>query len=149
MTEFTYGPVELHLVGLPADRPDPGIVAALVESIDAGIVRLLDFIVVTKSDDGEVTVTEVADDPDAFGFAGIELAEVGIAGDEDIAELSDLIPPGGSAAIVALELLWARRLVDNFAASGSFVLRSERIPAPVVNEVLALSEAAQEGETQS
>lgn len=149
MTEFTYGPVELHLVGLPADRPDPGIVAAIVDAVDAGVVRLLDFIVVSKSADGEVTVTEVADDPDGFGFGGIELAEVGIAGDEDIAELADLIPPGGHAGIVAFELAWARTLVERFAASGGFVLRSERIPAPVVNEILALSEAAQQGEDLS
>lgn len=145
MATFEYGPVELHLIGFDGDRPDPRIISAIVELIDEGIVRLLDFIIVSKSADGEITATEIEDETDRYGFGGVELAEVGIAGDEDIEELAEMIPPGASAAIVAFELVWAKRLAENFAASGSVMLRSERIPAPIVN---ALVEAAQEEEAQ-
>ncbi|WP_375386443.1 DUF6325 family protein [uncultured Microbacterium sp.] len=143
MAEFEYGPVELHLVGFEGDRPAPGVIAAIVELIEAGAVRLLDFIIVSKTKDGEVTAVEIEDDSDRYGFGTVELAELGIAGEEDIEELAEMIPPGASAAIVAYELVWAKRLAESLATSGGFVIRSERIPAPVVN---ALVEAAQEEE---
>lgn len=139
MPEFEYGPVELHLIGFEGDRPDPSVIEAIVDLIQAGIVRLLDFTIVSKSEDGEVTVTEIEDETEEYGFGGVELAEIGLAGDEDIDELAEHIAPGSSAALVALELVWARRLAERFAASGSVILRSERIPAPIVNEVLALA----------
>lgn len=138
MTEFEYGPVELHLIGFEGDRPDPAVVEAIVDLIQAGIVRLLDFTIVSKSADGEVTVTEIEDETEEYGFGGVELAEIGITGDEDIEEFAEHIAPGASAALIALELVWARRLAESVAASGSVILRSERIPATIVNEVLAL-----------
>jgi hypothetical protein len=39
-----------------------------------------------------------------------------------------------------LELVYARRLAEQVAQSGGVVLRTERIPAPVVNAVLEAAE---------
>lgn len=141
---FEYGPVEINLVGFEGDRPDPQVISALLELIENGTIRLLDLIVVSKAEDGSITATEVADDEDSFGLGDLELAEIGIAGDEDIEELAELIAPGSSAAVVAYELVWAKRLAEKFAASGGTFLRSDRIPAPIVN---ALLEATQEEES--
>ena len=138
-----YGPVELYLVGIEGDRPDPGTVGALVDLVNSGLVRLLDFVLVSKDDDGDVSVIEV-EDTDALGFGGVQLAAVGITGDDDIVELAELIPPGTSAVVVAFELLYLRALSERLAASGGVVLSAERIPAPVVNAVFDLVEA--EGE---
>ena len=33
MAHFTYGPVELHLVGFAGERPDPAVVRALMELV--------------------------------------------------------------------------------------------------------------------
>ena len=134
MATFEYGPVELYLVGFEGEAPDRGTIAALAELVDSGIVRVLDFVLISKGDDGSLTVIEVEDED-----FPLDLHEVGIAGDEDIAELAELVPPGASAAIVAMELVYARRLAENLAASGAVVLSAERIPAPIVNEVLALA----------
>lgn len=133
MAQFTFGPVEFYLVGLEGDRPSPGVVGALTELLDAGLVRLLDFVVIAKADDGAVTVTEIEDETEAYGFGTVELAAIGIAGEEDIEEFAALIEPGTAAALVALELSWAKRLAEKVAASGAEVLAVERIPAPVVN----------------
>jgi uncharacterized membrane protein len=139
MTEFAFGPVELYLVGFEGDRPSPGVMSALLDLMDGGLVRLLDFVIVSKSDAGEVTVIEVEGDED-YGFGDVELIATGITGDEDIDELAELIPPGGSAALVALEMAYARTLAERLADSGGVVLRSERIPAPIVNAVLEAAE---------
>jgi hypothetical protein len=108
----------------------------LAEVLDAGLVRLLDLVLMSRDDDGNLTVVEIEEETDDYGFGGVELAAVGIVGDEDIAELSELVEPGTSAVLVALELAWARRLSEKLAASGGQLLSVERIPAPVVNALI-------------
>ncbi|MDZ8200856.1 DUF6325 family protein [Microbacterium sp. SSW1-59] len=139
MPEFRYGPVELYLVGFEGERPDAGTMAALSDLLENGLMRLLDLVLISKSGDGDITVAEI----EADEFA-LELHEVGIAGEEDIAELAELVPPGGSAMLVALELSYARELAQRVSASGAVVLSAERIPAPIVNAVMDLADEAGE-----
>jgi len=143
MAEFRYGPVELFLLGLEGERPDPAFVSSLVELVGSGIVRILDFVLVSKSESGEVSIVEIEEDSQDFG--ALELVLSGITGDEDIAALGELVPAGGSAAVVALELVYARKLAESLAASGGVVLSSERIPAPIVNALVDTIEES-EGE---
>lgn len=140
MAEFEFGPVELHLVGFEGERPSPGVMGALLDLVGQGIVRLLDFVIISKSEDGEITVTEIEAEAEAYGIVDVEIVAAGIAGDEDIDEFAELIAPGTSAALVAFELVYARALAEQLAASGGIVLRSERIPAPIVNAVLEAAE---------
>lgn len=142
MTNFRYGPVELHLVGFEGERPDPRTLAALNELLDSGLVRLLDFIILSKAEDGTVSIVEVEEGEE--GFDELELLSAGIVGEEDVEDFAEQIPPGSSAALIALELAFARTLAENLAAGGGVVLRSERVPAPIVNALLDLVE--QEGE---
>ncbi|HWI31244.1 MAG TPA: DUF6325 family protein [Microbacterium sp.] len=140
MAEFRFGPVELYLIGFEGDRLSPGVVSALTDLVESGVIRLLDLVIVSKGDDGEVTVTEVVDESDEYGFGSVEFHAQGVAGGEDIDEFADLIPPGTSAALIAFELAFARQLVSRFAESGGIVLRAERIPAPIVNAVIDAAE---------
>lgn len=133
MAQFTFGPVEFYLVGLDGDRPSPAVISALTELIDAGLVRLLDFVLISKSVDGDVTVTEVEEQAAEFGLGDVDLDAIGITGDEDIEEFAAHLEPSTTAALVALEMAWAKRLAEKVAASGAEVLAVERIPAPVVN----------------
>lgn len=107
MVEFRYGPVEIYLVGLEGERPDPAVVGALTEMLEGGLIRLLDVVIISKDDDGQITVTEIEDQTEEYGFGGVELAAVGIAADDDIEELAQLVPAGSSAAIVAITALHA------------------------------------------
>ncbi|BDV32188.1 DUF6325 family protein [Microbacterium terricola] len=145
MAEFRYGPVELYLVGFEGDRPDPGVIAALNKQVSGGHVRLLDFVLVSKSEDGEVTIIEVDDDEEEYGL-DLVVDAVGITGEEDIADLADVVPPGGSALVVALELVYQRALAESVVASGGVLLSYERIPAPVVNAIADAAES--EGEQE-
>lgn len=140
MTEFEYGPVELYVVGFAGDRPDDATLEAIGELIEGGEIRLLDLLVVSRHEDGGVFVTEFDDVSDEYGFGTVELEAVGLVADDDAKELAQGIPPGTSGAILAIELLWAKRLASRFAASGGVVLQTERIPAPVVNAALAEAE---------
>ena len=140
MTEFEYGPVDLYLVGFEGDRPGPGVLEAIAELIEGGEIRLLDLLIISRTNDGEVSVVEFDDVSDEYGFGTVELEAVGLVADDDALELAQGIPPGMSGALLAVELLWAKRLASRFAESGGMVLQTERIPAPVVNAALAEAE---------
>ncbi|KUG51634.1 hypothetical protein AVL62_10015 [Serinicoccus chungangensis] len=136
MSPFTYGPVELHLVGFGTGDPDPQAVGALRELVDSSLLRLLDLVVVSRSESGELTTQEPGEGPQDWGLGDLEPAETGLTGDEDIEELAASLEPGTSGLVVAFELVYARTLAQRLAAAGGSVLRTERIPAPVVNELL-------------
>jgi hypothetical protein len=137
MTEFRYGPVELILVGFEGERPGPEIVDAFRDVIDAGAVRLLDLLFVTRSPEGELTVLELDEAGDSIGLGAVALEATGLASIEDVEELASEIPAGSSAALLVVELTWAKALASKLAAGRGSVISTERIPAPVVNEVLA------------
>lgn len=137
MAEFEYGPVDIYVLSFQGDRPDDATLSALGELMVGDEIRLLDLLIVARSEDGEVTVREFEEFRDDYGFTVVELEASGVIGDEDIDELGEQIPPGTAGAIMAIELLFAKKLASAFAASGGEVLQVERIPAAVVNEVFA------------
>jgi hypothetical protein len=134
VAQFTFGPVEFYLLGLEGEKPSPELLGELRSLIESGTLRLLDFVIVSKSQEGDVTVTEV--DAETIGLGGIEVYASGLAGDEDVDELAPLVEPGKAAALVVIELAWAKRLAEAAAATGAEVLSVERIPAPVVNALV-------------
>lgn len=144
MIDFRFGPAEIYLVGFEGARPDPETFRALSDLVASGVVRVLDFVLLTKSADGVVEVLELEDDEDGFGLGDFQPLVAGLAGEEDVDEVAADVPSGGSAALVVLELTYARSLAQELAAAGGRVLRSERVPAPVVNAITDLID--QEGE---
>lgn len=136
MNDFRFGPAEFYLVGFEGTRPDPNTFRALSDLIESGVVRLLDFVVLAKAESGEVEVLELEADGEALGLGHFEPIAAGLAGEEDLDVLASEVAPGQSAAIVVLELTYARALAQNLAAAGGQVLRSERVPAPVVNAMM-------------
>lgn len=136
MPTHRYGPVEIHLVAFEGPRPSTEVLDALNAQAESGLVRVLDLVLVSRAEDGSVTADEFeSDDADV-----LPLESAGLIGTEDVSDFADLVPPGSSAALVALELLFAKMLADALAESGAEVVASERIPAPVVNALAELVE---------
>ena len=136
MVEFRYGPVEILLISFDGDRPGAALGRALRELIEEKTISLLDLLFVARSADGELRIVEVEDLPQKAELPDLQLGELGLAGLEDVEELAAELPPGTSAAVLVVELAWARNFASVLAASGGAVLHQERIPAAVVNEVL-------------
>ena len=137
MTEFDYGPVELLLVAFPDGGPTPAVLDAISELIESETIRLLDLVVVSRSSTGEVTAVDIEDVGDEYGFGTVELEASGLASDDDIRELAEDLPLGSSAALLVVEMLWAKKLANRMSQAGGFVVHTDRIPALVVNAALA------------
>lgn len=131
-----FGPVDLYVLGIPSEAPDSAALEALLDLVGAGVLRLLDLIVVSKTEDGETAIVEIEALPAGFDFDEMVLGAVGLVGEDDITDLAVAIPAGTSALVVAVELVYQRELAARTAESGATLLAYERIPAPVVNALV-------------
>ena len=128
MTTFDYGPIEFYAIGFEGDRPGPGVLRAIDDLVVSGTVNVLDLVFVSRDPEGELTVLELSDTTDDDGVPALDLA--GLASEEDIAELAVDVAPGTSAAILVVELLWAKAFAGALFDAGGAVLARQGIPAP-------------------
>lgn len=135
MTTFDYGPIEFYVIGFTGDRPGPAVLGAIDDLVATGTVNLLDLVFARRSPDGELEILELSDTIDDGGVPALSLA--GLTGEEDIETLASSVPPGASAAIMVVELLWAKAFAGTLYDAGGFVVARQGIPAPLVNAYLA------------
>lgn len=133
-----FGPVELHVISMSSARPSSALLNALAKQLEAKAVRLLDFVVISKSPSGDVSFEEI--DMDEFQLGEIAPIMPGLASEEDLHALATHVANGESAALIALEMAWARELSEQLESEGNFVIATERIPAPVVNALVDLAQ---------
>jgi Family of unknown function (DUF6325) len=120
------GPVQVLVVGL--DRPTfSGEVLEEFDRLrDAGLVRLVDLLLVARADDGTLESMPLdGSPPDAGAVAtallteGMARADADLAADGDQAwSLGAAVPPGSMAAVALIEHLWAEPLTAAIARAG-------------------------------
>lgn len=134
MTTFDYGPIEFYAIGFDGDRPGPAVLEAIDDLVESGTVNVLDLVFARRSPEGELEVFELSDTVDD-GAPALDLA--GLAGEEDVLFLAEGLEPGSSAAILVVELLWAKSFAAALYDAGGAVIARESIPAPIVNAFLS------------
>ena len=87
--------------------------AALVDLVDRGIIRILDMRAVTREADGTFTAVAITDlDHDGtLDLAIFEGIESGLLDDDDLREAAELIEPGKVVALLLYENSWAAPFV--------------------------------------
>ena len=115
------GPVQVLVVGFEELTFSGRVMAELERLRAAGVVRLVDVLLVRRDEDGSFETLPAA--PGAAPGAGTLAADILGAGDVTDADdggwsLADAVEPGGIAAVALLEHLWATPLVDAITAAG-------------------------------
>jgi uncharacterized membrane protein len=133
------GPVEILVVGFPGSQFTGEIAPALAELVETGLVRVIDLVFVTKSEDGDVVGIELSDLDESVSAAIHPHVEEpnGLLADEDIEDLAAELAPGSSAAILLFEHVWATKFRDAVLGSGGELVASIRVPKEVVDEVVS------------
>ena len=133
------GPVEVLVIGFPGSRFNGDIVPTLVDVVERGIISIVDAILVSRDEDGGLTVVELEEEgvgPEVAALAALVDEVHDLVSDEDVEALAADIEPGSSAAVLVFEHTWALPLRDAVAGSGGVVLSQLRVPGAVVDEVL-------------
>jgi hypothetical protein len=100
----------------------------LAALVDAGVIRLLDLVVVAKSRSGAIEAYEVDDlDPtDLLRPLGDGLPSILAA--QDVVDLAAAVLPGSTAGVLVWENTWAAPLAGAARRSGGKLVASGRIP---------------------
>ena len=104
---------------------------------DNNVIRILDALVVSKDDAGEVTSAEFDDLTYLPGFLAIDAEVGGLIGPEDVDFIGEEMDPGSAAAVLLVEDLWAASLADAVDRSGGVLLEGARIPRDLFDDAAA------------
>ena len=131
-------PLELVMIGFPGRPFSADIIPALQRLVDRGAVRVVDFVLVTRGDDGRPVIVEIEGvDHELAALRAIVGDVNGLIAEEDIVDLTSTLGTRESAGIFLLEPTWAIDFAAAVDAAAGRVLASVRIPPGVVDEVAA------------
>ena len=137
------GPVDYLVVEFPAGQQNfTGEAAAqLIKLHDAGIIRVMDLVIIAKAEDGSVMAQELADlaDLGEFGRLEAELAET--LAEEDVLHLGGTMAPGSVGAVLVYENLWAAPFGAALRHAGGQLITSGRIPVEAIIAAVEADEA--------
>jgi hypothetical protein len=143
--EEELGPVDIVVIGYPADAPMTGeAIPLLLDLVDQGIIRVLDVLFVMQGPDGTFSGFEATDvEPDRIGdmhvFAG---ASSGLLGTDDVTTVAETIEPGTAAVMIMYENRWAAPFAAAVRRNGGVLLDNQRIPPADVVAALDAAESA-------
>ena len=126
------GPVDYVVVGFPADKADfSGAMAdELKKLMESETVRVLDLLMVTKDEDGTVSVAELRDHDDSLvgELRALEADLSLMLAVEDVERLGGDLELGSAAAVLVWENTWAAPFASAIRHSGGELLAMGRIP---------------------
>jgi uncharacterized membrane protein len=132
----TIGPVDVALVLFEGSQFNGEVAPALAELQDAGVVRIIDLALLSKTDDGDTLIIEIEDADVADALAELADGSLELLDDEDLLEMAETLDPGSSALALVWENTWARRLASAVRGSGGELVAQYRIPHETVLEAL-------------
>jgi hypothetical protein len=132
------GPIDYLVVEFPGNKMTGEAFPILIDLVDRGIVRILDFLFIRKELDGSVAGLAIADlDGDGeLDLAVFEGVTTGLIGEEDIQDAGEVLAPGSSAGILVYENSWAGPFAAAVRRGGGQLVASGRIPVEQVIEAL-------------
>ena len=140
MAEEARGSVELAAISFPGSKFNGEIIPALADLVDSGVVAILDLLIISKSEDGDVVSLEIGEMEDGGMFDELDGDVMGLLSAEDIETAGQLLEPGNTAALIVWENTWARKLIGAIRDAGGELLAHDRLDAETVNAVMAMSE---------
>ncbi len=143
MTERTLdelGPVDYLVVEFPAGTSTftgEGAIE-LLRLHDAGIIRVMDLIIIGKAMDGTVMAQELGDIEELSELSRLETELAETLAEADIMHLAAPMEPGSIAGVLIYENLWAAPFASAVRRAGGELIANGRIP---VQALIAAVEA--------
>src|SRR3954463_3816131 len=143
------GPVDYVVVEFPAGASNfTGEMAKeLLALVDAGTIRVIDVLILTKNEDGTVEASELSDVAELGDLEALEAQLAELLAAEDVVNLAAAMAPGRTAGVLIWENLWAAPFASAARRSGGQLIANGRIPIQaIIASIEADEAAATEGE---
>jgi len=141
------GPVDYLVVEFPAGASTftGEMTAELLALVDAGIIRLIDALILTKNEDGSIDATELSDVEELGELQALETELAALLAAEDVEHLAAAMEPGSTAGVLIWENLWAAPFAAAARRSGGQLIANGRIP---IQAIIASIEADRASATE-
>ena len=143
------GPIDYLVVEFPAGASSfTGEMAeALIALVDAGTIRVVDVLILTKNADGSVDAMELSEIEQLGPLQAVEAQLAEFLAAEDVEHLAAAIDPGSTAGVLIWENLWAAPFASAARRSGGQLIATGRIPIQAIIASIEADEAhATEGD---
>ena len=140
------GPVDFVIVEFPAGHSNftGEMVEELLRLVDAGTIRLIDALILTKDENGDIDAVELEDLDELGELARLEADLAELLAEEDVVNLAAAMEPGSVAGVLVYENLWAAPFASAARRAGGQLIADGRIP---MQAIIASLEADAELET--
>ncbi len=137
------GPVDYLVVEFPAGQQNFTGAAAeeLLRLHEAGIIRVMDLIIIGKGEDGTVMAQELGDLEDMGEFARLETELAETLAEEDVLHFGAVMAPGSVGAVLVYENLWAAPFGSAVRHAGGQLIANGRIPVQAIIAAVEADEA--------
>jgi hypothetical protein len=138
------GPVDYLVVEFPAGASSfTGEMAKeLVALVDAGTIRVIDVLILTKNADGTVEAMELSDIEELGELEAVEAQLAELLAEEDVIKLAAAMEPGSVAGVLIWENLWAAPFAAAARRSGGQLVANGRIPIQAIIASIQADEAS-------
>jgi hypothetical protein len=128
------GPVDYLVVEFPSGSSNfSGDMARELDSlVRSGTIRLLDLLVVTKTDDGTIEAFEIDDFEEIDELRELEKEIAEILSAKDVANLAEAMENGSTAGVIVWENCWAAPFASAARRDGGQLVASGRIPLQAI-----------------
>jgi Family of unknown function (DUF6325) len=136
------GPISYLIVEFPGNKMTGEGLAALVDLVDRGLIRILDLEFVMCRADGSVKAMQLRDlDADGqFDLTIFEGASSGLLDQSDLDDAAKALQPGSSAGILIFENRWATTFVEGLRRGGAELVAAGYIPLAAIAASLDATE---------
>ena len=130
------GPVDYFVVLFPQNKLSGTIAPEIRKLVDAGIVRVIDLLVVRKDEGGSVGSFEISEigGEAQEAFQAFAPRAKGWLSREDVEAISEAMPNDSMAAAMLFENLWAIGVKNAMLESGGEILEQGRIPPELIEQ---------------
>src|SRR6476646_6074025 len=142
------GPLDYIVVEFPAGASNfTGEMAdELIALVEAGTIRVVDVLILTKNEDGSVDAMELSDIEELGPLQTVEAQLAELLAAEDVEHLAAAMDPGSTAGVLIWENLWAAPFASAARRSGGQLIATGRIPIQAIIAAIEADEAtASEG----
>jgi hypothetical protein len=143
-TDFdALGPIDYIVVEFPAGASNfTGEMAdALIALVEAGTIRVVDVLILTKNEDGTVDATELSEIEQLGPLQTVEAQLAELLAADDVEHLAAAMDPGSTAGVLIWENLWAAPFAAAARRSGGQLIATGRIPIQAIIASIEADEA--------
>ena len=114
----------------------------LLALVEAGTIRVIDVLILTKDEDGSVEAMELSDIEDLGELEALEAELAELLAEEDVEHLAAAMEPGSTAGVLIWENLWAAPFASAARRSGGQLIADGRIPIQAIIASIEADEAS-------